>query len=117
MRLISYPTDRLHAELSIEWLDVQAMKSLCIEMFKNINNLNPVRNCQKVMWLSHERSLRSGDNAELVINRTKTKLADMNMFVRGPRAWAQLPIPMRKSETLAGFKRSMKLFDGFSHVR
>ncbi len=112
-----YPTEQLHTDLGIEWLDVQAMKSVCIEMYKNVNNLNPVRNCQKVNWVTHERCLRSADNAELVIKRTKTKLADMNMFVRGPRTWLVLPVDMRKIETLSGFKRAIKLFDGFEHVR
>ena len=41
----------------------------------------------------------------------------MNMFVRGPRAWAKLPVDIRKREMLSGFETALKLFEGFSHTR
>ena len=86
-------------------------------MYKNANGLNAVRNCNKVEWVSHDRILRSADKAELVVKRTKTKLADMNMFVRGPITWQSLPINVRKADTLSGFKRQLRNSDVFVHVR
>ena len=112
-----YSTDALHKELGIEWLDVQAKKSLCVELYKNANHLNRVRNCNKVEWVSHDRSLRSADKGNLVIKRTKTKLADMNMFIRGPQVWLTLPVEIKKSESLTSFKRQLRLYDGFVHIR
>ncbi len=112
-----YQTELLNRELGIEWLDVQASKSICVEMFKNANNMNPVHNCNKVAWVSHDRSLRSAGRADLVIKRTNTKLADMNMFVHGPRAWSKLPVDLKKMDKLSGFERQLRNFDGFVHVR
>ena len=57
------------------------------------------------------------DKAELVIKQTNMKLCDMNMFVCGPSAWTTLPVDIRKSETLSGFKRQIRNFEGFIHVR
>ena len=113
----TYPTERLHAELGIEWLAVQSTKSLCVEMYKNVNDLNPIRNSNEVNCVMHERALRSADNAELVVPRTRTRLADMNMFVRGPIAWAKLPVSIKKSDSLSIFKKSLKKFQGFCHTR
>ena len=112
-----YSTDALHKDLSIDWLDITAQKSLCVEMFKNIHGMNPTRNCSLVNWVTHERELRSTVNAELNVGCTKTKLGDMNMFIRGPKAWHQLPVHMQKCDTLSGFKRAVKGFDGFSPIR
>ena len=80
-----FSTEALHADLGMEWLDVTVNKSLCIVMYKNVHGLNPVRNCAKVNWLTHERQLRSNSQAELQILGTNTKLGDQNMFARGPR--------------------------------
>ena len=112
-----YSTDLLHRELGIEWLDVQLNKSLCVEMYKHVHNMNPVHNYNKVKWVTHDRELRSADRTELVIRRTNTKLADMNMFVRGPTVWTRLPVEIRKMETLSGFKRQLRMIDGFTHTR
>ena len=112
-----FSTETLHTELGIDWLDITVNKTLSIEMYKNVHNLNPYRNCAKVQWLSHERQLRSGSQAELRIPRTKTILGDQNMFVRGPRTWLSLPERFRKIDTLSGFKTAVKNFDGFTHVR
>ena len=112
-----YSTDTLHTELSIEWLDITAQKSLCTEMYKNVHGLNPPRNCSQVSWVTNDRVLRSGTNAELNIKRTRSKLGDMNMFIRGPKAWKQLPIGIRKSNNLLEFKNNLKGFNGFVHVR
>ncbi len=112
-----FPTEALHADLSIDWLDVTAQKALCIEMYKNVNNLNPNRNCEKVKWLSHDRQLRSGTQGELQILRTKTKLGDQNMFVRGPLTWLSLTPETRKIDSLSGFRKAVNKFDGFIHSR
>ena len=86
-------------------------------MFKNVHGLNPVRNCDKVDWLVHDRPLHSNTQAELVIKRTRTKLGDQNMFCRGPKSWLMLPTDIRKLETLSGFRNAVKKFDGFVHIR
>ena len=86
-------------------------------MFKNVYGMNPVDNCIKVQWVCHNRDLRSNSKSELVIGRTHTKFADANMFIRGPRAWAQLPINMRQIESLIEFKRTIKNYNGFIHIR
>ncbi len=112
-----YPTEALHIDLEIDWLDVTVDKTLCIEMFKNVHGLNPIRNYQKVNWLSHDRALRSNTHAELAIRRTNTKLGDQNMFCRGPRAWLHLPEEIRKLETLSGLRTAVKKHDGFPHTR
>ena len=36
-----YPTDRMHEQLEINWLDVAWQKSSCIEAFKVLNGLGP----------------------------------------------------------------------------
>ena len=112
-----FSTDALHADPGIDWLDVTVDKTLCIEMFKNVHAFNPVRNCEKVVWLSHERLLRANTQAELVIKKTNTKLGDHNMFCRGPKAWLSSPVAVRKVDILSGFRTAVKKHDGFTHVR
>ena len=60
-----------------------------------------------------ERNLRSSDCAkgcyEVRFSKRKT-FSDRRFATVGPRLWNSLPLSIRNSETLDGFKRSLKTF-------
>ena len=52
--------------------------------------------------------LRSSDSCQLLLSRTKTELGKRAFAYAGPHAWNDLPIALRTSTTLIGFKSALK---------
>ena len=112
-----YPTDRLHDNLKIDWLDVARQKATCIEAFKIINGLAPRNLNNIVRQVNPVRHTRSGNTVMLDCPKTRTKLGDMNFKICAYRYWKGLPADLRSVDSLDTFRTNIKQYEGLMHVR
>ena len=54
--------------------------------------------------------LRSTSSIDFVVPRTRTKFGDRAFSVAGPTVWNSLSESVRSAETLASFKRNLKIY-------
>lgn len=93
----------------LEWLKIkeQIEYDLALFMFKQ-RNLQPSERVIEIETVGENtvRITRQTDN--LVVKRTRTKLAERALSVRGPVLWNTLPSDVKESETINSFKRKLK---------
>lgn len=99
----------------LHWLPIEyriKFKCMCI-VYKCVNNKAP----DYLKRLFNRKSenlhnLRSNSNTmDLLVPRTKRKtFADRSISVAGPKFWNELPIFIRKSETVEIFKKNLKTY-------
>ena len=65
---------------------------------------------QPVPDLDRLTQLRSASKGNLVVPRSRLKLGERAFRVAAPRLWNELPPDIRKSSTLATFKKHLKTF-------
>jgi hypothetical protein len=103
------------ARYDLHWLPIPERIEFKILMtvYKCLNNMGPdylknlfIREPQKV------RTLRSGkDDYRLEVPFVKRMtFAERSISIAGPKMWNKLPINIRKSATLQGFKKDLKTF-------
>jgi len=63
---------------------------------------------QPVSDLDRPTQLRSASKGDLAVPRTRFKLGERAFRVAAPRLWNELPPDIRKSSTLATFKKHLK---------
>ena len=110
-----FPTDRLHAQTGIDWLDVEQKRRCCIEAFKgiqnmsstNVNNLFP-----KTMPMRHTRS---NDFRTFEVPNNRTKFGNCNLPNRCKKYWHQLPAEITNIDILSSFKSCLKTGGFFVH--
>ena len=108
---------KLHQDTNIEWLDVDRTKSTCIQVYKSIHGLNPNNMANMFVINDTCRKLRSSEVANIYRSRTITELGDKNLRVRGYYYWLDLPLDIKNCPTFASFKRAIKRYSGFKHVK
>ena len=54
------------------------------------------------------RTLRSEEAALLVVPQTRTAYGLRSVAVAGPRAWNELPLAVRRSDSVETFKKHLK---------
>ena len=64
--------------------------------------------CDLVHDYLPRRTLRSGDGVTLEVPRTKTVTAERAFSVAAPTIWNALPLKLRQSKYLNGFKTELK---------
>ena len=78
-------------------------------MFKLFHNIIPSSVISlELVGNVRERNTRQSGN--LVIPRTRTKLAERALSVRGPTLWNALPLVIKEVNSLPIFKRKLKDF-------
>ena len=95
----------------LHWLPVlqRVIYKLCLITYKAINGTAPsyiAAIC--VPSSTNQARLRSSDSRHLLLLRTKTELGKRAFAYAEPRAWNDLPIALRTSTTLTGFKSALK---------
>jgi len=70
---------------------------------------------QPVSDLDRLTQLRSALKGDLVVPRTRLKLGERAFRVAALRLWNELPPDIRKSSTLATFKKHLKTFLSCKH--
>ncbi len=112
-----HPTELLHRETGIDWLDVERAKSTCIEAYKCLHDINPPAVCSLIKPYAPSRTTRLGVTNAICCPFTRTRLGETNFPCRAHHYWKILPENIRTNPSLNGFKDSIKKFVGFTHVR
>ena len=92
-------------------MSISRIRSICIEIYKTINNENPSYMNEIFKKLSHITSLRYPNNLEVPkINQALFGTRSIRKI--GPEIWNKLPENIKNSTSLHQFKRYIKLWDG-----
>ena len=96
-------------------VNVTILRSLCIEIFKALNNINPVFMNEMFELRKTKRVVRNQYklNLEVPIINQVTFGAKSIRYV-GPKIWNSLPFHIKSSESLTTFKRIIKNWDTVS---
>ncbi|GFS12123.1 reverse transcriptase-like protein [Elysia marginata] len=94
----------------LHWLPVKERIcfKIAITVFKCLNGLGPQYLSELLNSYVQNRSLRSMNENLLVIPTTNLKLGERAFSVGGPMIWNSLESHIRKSPTMAAFKKSLK---------
>ena len=98
-----------------ETMKVNRSRGLCIEIYKSINNINPMYMNEIFKLRETSRAVRSYYNLNLdepAINQVS--FGDRSLRCYGPRNWNSLPFHKKSSENLEAFKNIMKNWNGVS---
>ena len=80
-------------------------------VFKSLNDLSPSYLADRLSYQSHSRNLRSASKQLLEQPRSFTKTyGDKAFSVCAPKLWNSLPLDLRKSPPLTGFKKELKTY-------
>ena len=92
-------------------MEVKRMRSLCIEVFKTLNGLNPVY--MSDIFKSNNSSYSSRRPYDLKIPRVnQTAFGPKSIKYEGARLWNHLPNTIKSAENLITFKRLIKAWQG-----
>ena len=94
-------------------MSVYRLKSLCIEIFKTINNLNPIYMKDIFQLAITDRPVRQHNthNLKKVSMRTTT-FGTKSLISLGPTIWNKLPAHLKSAENLVGFRKMIKNWNG-----
>ena len=93
----------------LDWLKVNEMLKYneALFMFKIVNSHDPVLSIPQIGHI-HERVTRQVN--DLHVPRTRTKVADRALSVRGSLQWNKLPETIKQETRMASFKKKLKEF-------
>ena len=96
-----------------KFMSVYRLKSLCIEIFKTINNLNPIYMKDIFQLAITDRPVRQHNthNLKKVSMRTTT-FGTKSLTSLGPTIWNKLPAHLKSAENLVGFRKMIKNWNG-----
>ena len=94
-------------------MNMNRLRTLCIEVFKTLNNLNPsfvkeifsLRQTNRPVWEKYKLNLDIPSYNQVTFGR-KT----LRFF--GPKTWNSLPYHIKSAENLASLKRMIKFGNG-----
>ena len=107
--------------LELHWLPVKyrCQYKICTLAYRHFQGTLPAYLSDALCTYEPSRSLRSSNEKLLKITKYNLKTAGGRSFGSiAPRLWNSLPVDLRESDTLAGFKSHLKtyLFDlAFNH--
>ena len=112
--LICSNVDHITPVLSdLHWLPVSyhIVFKILLLVFKSLNNLSPSYLADRLSYQSHSRNLRSASKQLLEQPRSFMKTYRNKAFsVCAPKLWNSLPLDLRKSPSLTGFKKGLKTY-------
>ena len=78
--------------------------------YKALNGQTPeyITNLLKPVAETRDRHLRSSSNGTLAVPRSHTSIFDNSFSVSAPKLWNSLPVYLRNSSTLNGFKSGLR---------
>ena len=97
----------------LHWLPVSCriVFKILLRVFKSLNNLFPTYLANRMSYQSHSRDLRSASKQLLDQRRSNTKTyGDKAFSVCAHKLWNSLPLDLRKSPSLTGFKKELKTY-------
>ena len=96
-------------------MKVNRLRSLCIEIYKSINNINPAYMNEIFKLRKTSRAVRNNYKLNLdvpIINEVSFGYKSLRYC--GPKIWNSLPFHIKFSENLEAFKNIIKNWDGVS---
>ena len=102
-----------HLLHSLHWLSIKKridFKVLLI-VYKCLNGLAPTYLSDLIIRYKPSRCLRSRDNCQLVVPRTRlVQFGDRSFSKYGPTIWNRLPLVIRTAENVNIFKKKLKTY-------
>ena len=94
-------------------MKVNRLRSLCIEIYKSINNINPMYMNEIFKLRETSRAVRSNYKLNLDVPAVnKVGLGDKSLRYYEPKIWNSLPFHIKSSENLEAFKNIIKNWTG-----
>ena len=90
-------------------MEVKNFRTLAIEIFKTINDLNPP--FMKEIFSRNTNSERNGTTLLVKMQNTK-KYGSDTLRALGPKIWNKLPIHIKETTNLDIFKKLIKTWSG-----
>ena len=94
-------------------MNLRRTRSSCMEIYKNINNLNP--EFMKDLFKVRKTNRAQREQYKLSLEITKSNQASFGtkrLHIQGPRVWIALPFHIKSKENLQAFKYVIKFWDG-----
>ena len=93
-------------------MNLRRTRSLCIEIYKTVNNLNPE-------FMKHLLKVRKTNRAQReyklhleIPKSNQVSLGTKSMRIQGPTVWDALSFQIKSKENLQAFKYVIKFWDG-----
>ncbi len=102
----------MHADLNVATLYQRRCQHIAIQVYKFLHNIGPT-SCQSLLRFVeniHNMATRSSDNLALFVPITRLTVTDHDFTVIGPKIWNEIPINIRRIDTLENFKHEIKNF-------
>ena len=104
----------LLSELERDSMKVKRLKSICIEIYKTLNDsymkkIFPIKLQNKPVRTFHEKNL-------IVPTVKLTTFGTNSLHSMGPKIWNNLPNGLKSSETLSKFKNIIKRYEGIEQI-
>ena len=94
-------------------MSIYRLRSLCIEVFKTITDLNPSFMKDIFQLRINGRPVRTQNINNLTVETRQTVTFGTNSIsCLGPKIWNSLPYHLKCSESLVDFKRMIKKWNG-----
>ena len=90
---------------------ISRLKTLCIEIYKSINRINPTY-MQNIVVKSRTGFLHDIQITYRFHKLTKLVLVKKSLRMLGPQIWNELPDKIKSTESLENFKKIIKLWEG-----
>ena len=98
-----------------ETMKVNRSRGLCIEIYKSINNINPMYMNEIFKLRKASIAVRSNYKLNLDVPTIKqVSFGDKSLRCYGPKIWNSLPFHIKSSENLEAFKNIIKNWNGVS---
>ena len=100
----------MFAELFWQPINKRLAYNKAVFTYKALNGQTPqyITDLLKPVAETCDRHLRSSTNGTLVVPRSTTTVYDRSFSVSAPRLWNSLPVDLRNSQSLGGFKNSLR---------
>lgn len=80
---------------------IQRLRTLCLELFKTLNHLNPSLISNIFEFKTSGRPNRSQQNLNLkVVRPNQVKFVEQSLRILGPKIWSNLPSSVKNAENM-----------------
>ena len=105
--------ENLLSKTNKNFMNINRLRSLCIEVFKTIDDLNPSFMKDTFQLRINGRPVRMQHTNNLTVKTRKTVTFGTNSISSlGPKIWNSIPPRLKCSESLVAFKQMIKKWDG-----
>ena len=107
----STPSSDMFIELGWQPITKRLAFNKAVFTYKALNGHTPqyITELLKPVAQTRDRHLRSSSNGTLAVPRSWSTVFDRSFAVSAPKLWNSLPVELRSSQTLNGFKSDLKM--------